>query len=197
MRQPSSSSRCGYVPTTSTSHIGSGARVARMPPNPTAPTRPPRGGRGRSRRRRPSACSRRTCAPTPRTRRRTGRPFGGTLRGRRPSRSGRHSGGRPPRPGFGAGARALLACRPRPDCVHAVSPSARLDKTAVFRQWRQRRGSRDGAGVVCSLLQPWYGKFSTRCWRSVRSRLACTTWCIRRRRSSSSSRPSRSSRSPG
>ena len=34
MRQPSSSSRCGYVPTTSTSHIGSGARLARTAPKP-------------------------------------------------------------------------------------------------------------------------------------------------------------------
>jgi hypothetical protein len=45
IRHPRSSSRCGYVPTTSTSHIGSGARRARTAPKPPRPD---------------SACSRRS-----------------------------------------------------------------------------------------------------------------------------------------
>ena len=36
-RHPRSSSRCGYVPTTSTSHMGSGARRARTAPKPPRP----------------------------------------------------------------------------------------------------------------------------------------------------------------
>ena len=103
----------------------------------TTRSRPPRAARDRSRRRRSSACTRRTCGPRPRTRRRTGRPSGGRRPGRRPSRSGRRSGGTPPRPGSGAGARPLPLLLPRPDCVHPASPSARLDKRRVFRQWRQ------------------------------------------------------------
>ena len=74
-------------------------------PKPRARSRPPRAGRGRSRRRRSSACSPCTCGPTPRTRRRTGTPCAGTRRGRRPSRSGRRSGGTQPRPEPGEGAR--------------------------------------------------------------------------------------------
>ena len=57
-------------------------------------------------RRRPSACSRRRCAPTPRRSRRTGSSSRGTRRGRRPCRSAPRSGGTPSRPGDGAGAPA-------------------------------------------------------------------------------------------
>ena len=72
----------------------------------------PRGAcRGRSRRRRPSACSRRTCAPTPRTSRRTGSRARGRRRGRRPCRSGPRSGGTPSRPGDEAAAPVRRSAR--------------------------------------------------------------------------------------
>ncbi len=60
------------------------------------------------------------------------------------------------------------------------------------------RADPDGrARPVCSLLRPWYAEFSSVFSGSRRSRSRCTTWCTRRRRSSSCSRRSRSSRSPG
>ena len=42
---------------------------------------------------------------------------------------------------------------------------------------------------LCSLLRPWSAESCSRCSRSGRSRSRCTTSCIRRRRSSSCSRP--------
>ena len=108
---------------------------------PAAP--PPRAaGRDRSRPRRPAACSRRTCGPTPRTRRRTGTSARCTPRGRRPCRSAPRTGGTPPRPEVGEAARlgACTGCS-MPGLCAVPRRCARLDKRPIFRQ-SARIGSR-------------------------------------------------------
>ena len=86
-----------------------------------------------------AACSRRTCGPRPRTRRRTGTSARCTLPGRRPCRSAPRTVGIRPRPEAGEGARrGPVQPRPWSDCGHPDPRPARLDKCRDFQARRAR-----------------------------------------------------------
>ena len=87
-------------PRPGTSAAAAGSPAPRRTPRAA---RPPASARDRSRRRRPSACTRRTSARPPRTSRGTGNRARRMQTGRRSCRSGLRSGGTRPRPEDGEG----------------------------------------------------------------------------------------------